>query len=353
MKLWVASFSALLAIAVGACSNGRESGAEAASGSAASGSGGVGGTGKTGSSGTGGDGGVAGSAQAGGATAGDGSVAGSSAGGGSAGTGSDDCATLAEDVCASFESCAGYPFRSGYGDLATCVARYAAGCGAALELGALDMAACRRAISASGCQGFRGGEIPAVCIRPAGTGSTNTPCGRSSDCSSGHCSRKGECGTCVEPAGPAEPCAAAEDCEIGLVCVQGECQPALPSGAPCDGQVCGLHGWCVEGMCIELGDDGDPCSAERPCDSAAGYVCSAGTCAPVAFVDEGEVCGVTGSQPRCANGTACVAEVPLGERRCVKQPDLGEACPDGRCKPPFVCTDGVCSVVEPTFCGGE
>jgi hypothetical protein len=346
VKLWVAAFSLSTLVALSGCDSKRngDTAAAGSAGQAPSAGGSSGGSDVTtgGGSNAAGEGGSSGSSSAG---------QGSTESGGSGGQGAaPDCAALAGDVCAALEMCASYPFRAQYGDLATCAATFEAGCTAALLLGALDEPACRRALSASGCQGFPGGELPPACIRPSGVGELNAPCGSRSECASSFCVRKGECGVCTAPASADSACATTEDCEGGLVCSQGTCKPALGAGAECDGQVCGLHGWCVGGVCAALGQDGATCTTETPCDSTAGFVCAAGVCEAVSYVAEGEICGVTSTQPRCSGGLACVAEVAFGERRCIVQPDLGEPCPDGRCKAPFLCNSGTCGVLEPAFC---
>jgi hypothetical protein len=261
-----------------------------------------------------------------------------------------DCVELAKALCRKHEECAEYPFRSDYGDRGTCEARHEAFCVAGLKIGALDGKLCWRALTAPGCQGFPGAEVPPVCLRPLGAGEVGAVCGSRSDCASGYCARKGECGTCAAPAVAGEVCASTEECQQGLVCGQGRCQEALDLGAECPGEVCGLHASCVDGLCKSLGRAGDECGPMQPCDSASGYVCAAGVCAALELVGQGESCGVSGTQPRCSDGLACLAEVALGARSCVTQPDLGEPCPDGRCRAPLLCVDGTCGVVEPSFC---
>ena len=191
--------------------------------------------------------------------------------------------------------------------------------------------------------------MPSVSLQSTEIPASSSSWRRCAD-TAGHCARKGECGQCVTRLPGGEVCVSTEDCEVGLVCDGHTCKPALGAGAPCEGQICGLHGWCVEGTCTDLGREGAECSSAQPCDGAAGYACVSGTCEPLSFAQEGEVCGVTAAEPRCSYGTACIAEIPLEERTCVAQPTLGEPCPEGRCRAPFLCSNGTCGVLEPSFC---
>jgi len=262
-----------------------------------------------------------------------------------------DCAALANEVCSALDRCASYLLQADYGNIASCSEQYRAACTEALrDERRLDVVQCRSAIAANGCEGFRGASFPVACLRPLGSTEAGAPCGRHADCATGYCARKGECGTCVSRAASGHPCESSEACQLGLVCHAASCTLPLESGAPCAGQVCGLHGWCVQGVCAALGRDGATCDAERPCDSPAGYACVAGVCQALSFVDLGAVCGVTSNQPRCSGGNACVAEQALGERKCVAQPGLGAPCPDGRCRPPYTCADGICGVLDVSFC---
>ncbi len=144
----------------------------------------------------------------------------------------------------------------------------------------------------------------AVCV--------NAPAADGTACSSAaSLSGLGECqaGACVPAGCTIDGCSAGTECRLPQTCNPSteQCEPVPPDNQP-DGTACnGGNGACQSGSCIDncLGivcDDGNDCTADPPCDSAAGGICPASSFEPAGtFCNPG-----TGPFGECDGAGVCI-----------------------------------------------
>jgi hypothetical protein len=111
-------------------------------------------------------------------------------------------------------------------------------------------------------------------------------------------------------------------CAAGSQCIEERCQMLPAAGQPCLDGDCAFGNTCdgIEGICVALGQEGEPCTGHAQCVS---YNCPRGFCAPI---------GQTGSE--CEADIQCAPGL-----RCVDALCQGQAGPTG----------GVCNIVAGYF----
>jgi hypothetical protein len=193
------------------------------------------------------------------------------------------------------------------------------------------------------CSGPYGCSSRGLCERDAGA--------EGEPCKDLRCQRGLECmaGRCVQQHREGDACATATDCGASFRCEQGRCRyrPGVQLGeacawAPPSNDLRCTSGLCVDGVCRERPDLGQPCARECPdCEPYClrPYICIAGTCAadiPLCSAGPGEPCR---GNSDCHAGHYCRDS----DFRCAPGPvHLGEQCvPDGGCDT-GACVDGRC-----------
>lgn len=154
-----------------------------------------------------------------------------------------------------------------------------------------------------------------------------------------------------------EPCTSpivdGAGCQLGLSCVSGLCvvEPAL--GEACDALPCRLGSSCVDHLCVAWGKAGMPCGPQ--CEN--GLACDAngicvvpqqpGTCAQntdcaTFSCVEGVCVNVQQEGMRCSAALRCDATLACVDAQCVKRAAIGEPCEPAGCAGLATCIDGVC-----------
>lgn len=152
-------------------------------------------------------------------------------------------------------------------------------------------------------------------------------------------------GTCLKPGAHGAACAEEEDCQEPFICSNGRCAAAGGDGEPCP---CMWGFECANGSCRSVLGEGAPCSTGDDCGEgficdASACARVAGT--PKTFPVEGEPCqgssveDCAGFDVGCVNGL-CVQLPDDGE------PCLMVTAKTGRCAFPAVCSAGMCRLVE-------
>lgn len=174
-----------------------------------------------------------------------------------------------------------------------------------------------------------------ICHGTCRSGNVGTPCGSSRDCDeNAWCDR----GTCAADLTPGTACASLAQCSgdtrcLGLsivVSTPGTCLRTARPGDPCD-SICYGNVYCDgSGICRELPQLHQPCSAMTGC---SGYdnVCSNGQCVP-----RGDVGTACGSSAPCVPGLFC--DSSSGQPTCAARRATGQPCTDASQCESYLCS---------------
>jgi hypothetical protein len=262
-------------------------------------------------------------------------------------------------VCNLLDECEPIFFQSVYGDVATCIRRYAV----QTSLYAADpgttatpalLEGCAKALTGLSCAEGISPNGPAACNSVPGTQADGTACGDDGQCSGGFCKRTTDpsCGVCAKRVGLGEACSA--DCEFGLVCASGMCAEIVAAGGACDAtHPCQSVLSCIGGVCSTPLAAGAACQAITDCDLDKGYFCDGTkTCQPLGLAKIGEACGMVGNGIVLCLAGSCTAPSPnMGT--CVAFIADGGACDPTQiqgCTPPANCVNNVCALPNPASC---
>ena len=317
----------------------------------------------SGSGGAGGAGGSAGASAAGGNAGA--SIAGSGGGGGTTGgaggsssdggmTAESACAEYAAVACEKYSKCLPGYFATAFGDMNTCLSRWAEGwCAPRLKVSGsgdtpattLACAAARRAITCA--EWIDGSYSLDVCLPQAGTLPNGATCGTSGQCQSRYCAitRGAACGKCAPTAAAGGACTTGDGCTGDLQCINDVCVPMPKLGDACS-LTCAYGLQCLNGRCVATAKAGESCLT-KPCDPYGAIECIQGVCQVLQYGNAGDSC-----DPRI--GRSC-------SRMGFCQPNLtcsagardGEACAESGgpfCIPFAQCMSGVCKVPDPALC---
>lgn len=197
------------------------------------------------------------------------------------------------------------------------------------------------------------------CSAVKGTLPLGEPCSASHECESGACksstSPPSACGTCVTAAGEGEscaelPCRPIFSCDSSKLCHEPPKLTDPKKGEPCYNFDCAAFLRCdhATNLCVELGQEGDPCStATLECDFSLD--CVNGVCTVPTIVGENAACAWGA---RCSEGLTCTQPQP-GAQTCKPIVGDGEACDtsdDERCMYPASCENSVCTVLYNETC---
>jgi hypothetical protein len=236
------------------------------------------------------------------------------------------CSDEASATCAKLDMCVQNGTMIDYGSAATCEARVASLCLAALQANGTGRTpdsyeACAQSLPTQSCADNLDNNSTASCRAPAGSLATGAACGFPAQCMTAFCAipPASACGTCQPPPAAGASCANLDTCGPGLQCVAAACVAYAALGQSCSATVpCGTGLSCVTpamattGKCETAGAMGAACDGRREtapaCDGTKDLYCD-GTrhCAADAYAMAGQPCGnVNGVGTLCTGGAACV-----------------------------------------------
>ena len=272
------------------------------------------------------------------------------------------CTDVASSICNKLESC--YPFDLAllYGDVATCTARAAIDCPAAIGAAgsvatAANLEACSQAYAAISCGDLVAQTRPPACEVP-GTLAAGSPCGSDLQCagSNGYCKvSTGTCGVCSTRSAAGGPCVSTPDCQSGLACSLGACVTPGAAGATCSAtQPCEGDLACQNGVCDQPLAAGAKCGPTTSCNALLGDYCApSGVCTQAQSAAPGAACGLsTTGFTECAKGT-CKMAVASTTGTCESLAADGAACNAATgpgCLTPATCVNGACTIASPASC---
>jgi hypothetical protein len=283
-------------------------------------------------------------------------------GGGASGSGGaisadQACADVASARCTQRSMCSMHARATGpganlvrtYGDMQTCVARETLACKnglAAPQTGNSpnEVEKCVAAFPTYSCQSYFDNDPPTDCA-VTGARANGATCTFNGQCSSGFCqgTKNSVCGTCADPPQPGADCSVSacwhnQNCLASsmtcaaVVSMNGACNAAMP----CDNALsCVGSSSTATGTCQPAGATvGAACGGTMPgCDGTLGLYCVSSTrmCAALAFVGDGQPCGLLadGTRAACIAGECYTATGTAGSSdvgTCKASVDAASAC---------------------------
>ena len=279
------------------------------------------------------------------------------------------CADLASATCKKLQACAPLFVATSFGDVASCSARAATSCRAALAAKGTSASpahheACGRAIDGESCNDVFAGNTPSACAIAPGALADGAACGEDAQCASAFCGGKAAgkyCGTCASAPAAGAPCNGGR-CGPSLACgANGTCVKPGGDGASCDANTpCESTLSCGGGKCatpLASGATCDPKQTTTPgCQATAGLYCNALTtkCEAVTIASTNELCGVVhGKLAFCSALGHCRIPANTVQGVCIAAAADGAACNDTSgpsCMAGAHCVNAVCTPDDPAAC---
>ena len=260
------------------------------------------------------------------------------------------CADYANARCSRLDTCSHTWILARYGDVATCVSRFAAFCSAAVTAPSAGATggtyeACAQQIPQWSCQDILYGKnAPAPCMTVPGSVASGGTCAFATQCQSAFCAivPGAACGQCAPLPSPGAPCAQLSTCGDLLTCsnanvcnpyaeAAGACSPSIPCdrGLSCVGDA-GTGGPTNTGTCqVQANTPGANCTSNNAgCDIWSGLACNTNsqTCQPVVLGQNGDQCGFVNLQNTGCFDGLCVGIVGSMPGTCRQYGAIGAPC---------------------------
>jgi hypothetical protein len=275
-------------------------------------------------------------------------------------------ADAAMAYCTRAQACAPAYVTFGFGDVATCEARFA------LELLPFFTAtgtssspsqteACAQAIPQMSCADLLARRVAGPCASMPGQLANGAACAGDPQCAGTRCKVAADavCGTCTAPAAAGAACGVDSDCQPGMTCVNLVCAKYGDESAACSAtQPCRPDLGCVGGTCTTPSPAGTKCQASTECDQIHGVFCNPVTamCEAVAFAATGAPCGLVNSQLTVCTGPGSMcsgSSAPPYRGTCLGFAHDGASCDTDAgplCDVAAVCVGGTCKLPDPSTC---